>query len=97
MVKLDRAHYGTKQAGRQWSAVLCQTFVDEHDMEQCRADPCVYRKIAEGVVKLIIVVHVDDILVSGGKEAYDELHHTLNENVGELKWYLGCAVEHDWQ
>ena len=64
-------------------------------MEQYRADPCVYRKIVEGV-------HVDDILVSGEKEAYKELHHTLNEtfpteNLGELKWYLGCAAERNWQ
>ena len=71
-------------------------------MEQCRADPCVYRKIVEGVMKLILVVHVDDILVSGEKEACEELHHTLNENfptenLGELKWYLGCAAERDWQ
>ena len=71
-------------------------------MEQCRADPCVCRKIVEGVVKLLLVVHVDDILlVSGEKEACEELHHTLNENfptenLGELKWYLGCAVERDW-
>ena len=64
-------------------------------MEQYRPDPCVYRKIVEGV-------HVDDILVSGEKEACEELHHTLNENfptetLGELKWYLGCAAERDWQ
>ena len=38
-------------------------------MEQCCANPCVYRKIVEGVVKLILVVHVDDILVGGKKEA----------------------------
>ena len=100
VVKLDRALYGIKQAGRQWSAVLCQILVDEHSMEQCRADPCVYRKIVEGVVKLILVVHVDDIMVSGKKGACDELHHTLNgksptEIFGELKWYVGCVVEHD--
>ena len=41
VVKLDRKLYGIKQTGRQWSAVLCQTLVDEHGMEQCRADPCV--------------------------------------------------------
>ena len=56
----------------------------------------------EGVGKLVLVVPVDDILVSGEKEACDELHYTLNknfltENVGELKWYMGCAVECDWQ
>ena len=102
MVKLDRALYGIKQAGRQRSAVFCQTLVDEHGMQQCRADSCVYREIVEEVVKLILVVHVDDILVSGKKEACDELHHALNgnfptESLGELKWYLGCAVERDWQ
>ena len=90
VVKLDRALYGIKQARRQWLAVLCQVLVDEHGMEQCRADPCVYKKIVAGIVKLIIVIHVDDILVSGEKEACDELHHTLNkffqtENLGELK------------
>ena len=100
VVKLDHALYGIKQAERQWSAVLCQPLEDEHGMEQCWADSCVYRKIVEGVVKLILVVHVDDILVSGEKEACDELHHTLNgnfptENLGELKWYLECAVERD--
>ena len=102
LVKLDCPLYWMKQAGRQSSAVLCQTLVEEHGMEQCRADPCVYRKIVEGVVKLILVVRVDDILVSGEKEVCDELHHTLNENfptenLGELKWYLWCAAEHDWQ
>ena len=102
MVRLDRALYGIKQAGRQGSTVLCQTLVDEHGMEQCRADPCVYRKVVEGVVKLILVVHVDDILVSGEKEACDGQHHIQNEkipteNLGELKWYLGCVVERDWQ
>ena len=48
-------------------------------MEQCRTDPCVYQKIVEGVVQLILVVHVDDILVRGEKETCDELHHTLSE------------------
>ena len=61
-----------------------------------------YRKIAEGLVKLILVVHVDDVLVSGKKEACDKLHHPLRkifltEKFGELKWYLGCTVERDWQ
>ena len=66
VIKLDRALYGTNQAGRQWSAALCQTLlVDEHGMEQDRADSCVDRKIMEGVVKLILVANVDDILVSG--------------------------------
>ena len=71
-------------------------------MRQCQTNLCVYKQIVEGVVKLILVVHVDDILVSGKKEASGVLHFTLNENfrtenLGELKWYLVCAVERDWQ
>ena len=69
VVKLDRALYEIKQAGHQWSAVLCQPLVDEHGMEQGRADPRVYRNIVERVVKLICIVHADDVLVSGEKEA----------------------------
>ena len=107
IVKLDRVlYYEIKQAGRPCPAVLCQTLGDEYGMEheqgmeQCRTDPCVYRNIVEGVLELIIVVHVDNTLVSGKNKAYDELHQTLNdnfptENLGELKWYLGCAVERD--
>ena len=54
------------------------------------------------VVELILVVHVDDILVNEKKDSCDELHHTLNDNfrtetLRELKWYLWCAVECDWQ
>ena len=54
------------------------------------------------MVKLILVVHIDDSLVSGKREASGVLHLTLKEifpteNLGELKWYLGCAVERDWQ
>ena len=56
----------------------------------------------EEVAKLILVVQVDGILVSGKNEACDEIHHTLNKNfptgnLVELKWYSGCAVELNWQ
>ena len=67
VVRLDLALYGVKQVGCQWVAHLCKTIVDEHDMEQCKSDPCVFRKVVDGVVKLIVVIHVDDILVEEGK------------------------------
>ena len=67
VVRLDRALYSVKQAGHQWAAHLCKTKVDEHDMEQCKSDPCVFSKRVDGVVELIVVVHVDDILVGGEK------------------------------
>ena len=36
------------------------------------------RACSDGVVELIVVVHIDDILVGGQKEACDELHLLLN-------------------
>ena len=61
-----------------------------------------FRKVVDGVVELIVVVHVDGILVGGEKEACDELHLLLNRtfptnNLGEVRWYMGCAVEHAWE
>ena len=102
VVKLNKALYGVKQAGRQWSSHLCKILVRYLDMEQCKADPCVFRRIVDGVVVLILVVHVDDILVGGKKDACDELHSILNQkfpttNLGEVHWYMGCAVERDWE
>ena len=34
------------------------------DMEQCKADPCVFRKVVDDVVTLIACVHVDDLAVT---------------------------------
>lgn len=32
-------------------------------MEQCNADPCVFREVKDDKVTLILSVHVDDIVV----------------------------------
>ena len=69
-------------------------------MEQCKADPCVFRLVRDGVVVMIVCVHVDDIItVAGESEACDFLSTCLLEEFqttgGELSWYLGCAFERD--
>ena len=49
VMKLEHALYGVKQTGRQWSVPLCKTnkiLVDKFGIEQCRADPRVFRKMA---------------------------------------------------
>ena len=45
IVKLKRALYGVKQAGRQWSAPLCNAPVDKFGMDQCGADPHMFPKV----------------------------------------------------
>ena len=70
-------------------------------MEQCKAEPCVFRKIIKNEVSLTVGVHVDDIIVSGDQDLCDEFFSQLKhrfpvKNLGELKMYTGCAFERDW-
>ena len=97
-MKLNKSVYGPKQAGRRWAMHLDDAIVRKIGMEQCKADTCVFRLIRDGVVVMIVCVHVDDITVAGESEACDFLSACLEEfqtTGGELSWYLGCAFERD--
>ncbi|CAB1105704.1 unnamed protein product [Ectocarpus sp. CCAP 1310/34] len=98
IVKAERAIYGLKQSGRQWYHAA-NTLV-ENGFEQCKADPCVFRKMVDEVVVMIIVIYVDDILVAGSDEDCEELLASLNKkfpttNPGECQWLDGCAIVRD--
>ncbi|CAN0460352.1 unnamed protein product, partial [Scytosiphon promiscuus] len=73
IVRLDKALYGLRQSGLLWNELLVQKFVMRHGMEQCKTDPCVFRKIRDGKVVLILVVHVDDMAVAGEDNEVREL------------------------
>ena len=50
----------------------------------------------------MVGVHVDDFIVSGGKNACEKFFAQLKErfplkNQGELKMYTGCAFVRDWE
>ncbi|CAN0391313.1 unnamed protein product, partial [Ascophyllum nodosum] len=51
--------------------------------------------------KVIVGVHIDDIIVSGEHDMCDEFFDQLRQrfplkNPGELKMYTGCVFERDW-
>lgn len=96
-VELKKALYGLEQSGALWNNLLVEKLVKNHGMEQCKADPCVFRKIANGVVVLVLAVHVDDMAVAGPRGEVDKLLVTLNKDfttvdLGELTFFTGCAV-----
>ena len=78
---------------------LGDVIVRKIGMEQCKADPCVFRLIRDDVVVMIVCVHVNDITVAGESQACDFLSTCLLEEFQttgrELLWYLGCAFERD--
>ncbi|CAB1112933.1 unnamed protein product [Ectocarpus sp. CCAP 1310/34] len=99
VLKVERALYGLKQSGREWGFEAANILVDS-GYEQCRADPCVFRKIVDGKVVSIIVIYVDDIMYVGSEEEGEELLTSLRKtlpvkDLGECTWYDGCAIERD--
>ena len=95
--KLERAIYGLKQSGRKWGHLCADTLI-EHGFEQCKADPCVFRKVVDQAVAMIVGVYVDDLLIGGSEENCESLLTSLNRkfptnDLGECTWYDGCGIE----
>ena len=70
-------------------------------MEQCKAEPCVFRKIIKNGVSVMVRVHVDYIIVSGERDMCDEFFGQLKQRfpaktLRGLKMYTGCVFERDW-
>ncbi|CAB1099569.1 unnamed protein product [Ectocarpus sp. CCAP 1310/34] len=56
VVKVERALYGLKQSGREWGFEAAYALI-ENGYEQCRVDPCVFRKVVDGeVIALVRIV-----------------------------------------
>ena len=96
---MERAIYDLEQSGRKWGHLCADTLI-EHGFEQCKADPCVFRKIVDGAVVMIVDVYMDDLLVGGSEEDCESLLASLNKkfptnNLGECTWYDGCGIERD--
>ena len=102
IVRLLKCQYGLKQAGREWHMLLVNWLVEEIGLEQCKAEPCVLRLMVQDEVSLMVGVHVDDITVSGGKNAAEKFFTQLKErfpvkNQGGIEMYTGCAFARDWE
>ena len=70
-VLLQRAMYGLRQAGRQWSLRLSRVLLQKTGMNQSKADLCVFRKVVDGEVTFVVCVHVDDLAVTAKKGQRD--------------------------
>ena len=100
VMKLGRSFYGLKQASRTWHNHLVRG-MRSLGFEQCAADACVMRLVEDGVVSMVIVVHVDDIFSTGRKSRCDHFGRDLNQyvsipNLGELRLYDGCQFSRDF-
>ena len=72
----------------------------ECGFKACRADPCILYKLVDGVLKIVMSIHVDDSLCAGRKSDLDELYAKVREKykittLGVIKNYLG--VNYEWE
>ena len=89
-VGLRKFQYGLKQAGKEWHILLVKWLVEEIGLEQSKVEPCVFRLMVKDEVSLMVGAHVDDTIVSVGKNACDKIFAELKKrfpvkNQGELK------------
>ena len=69
IVRLLECQYGLKQASREWHMLLVNWLVEEIGFEQYKAERRVFRLLIKDDMSLMVGVHVNDIIVSGGKDA----------------------------
>ena len=94
--KLKRALYGLRQAPRAWNIKLNQ-ILRGLSFQRCSNEPSLYRKETQQEL-LIVVVYVDDLLVTGSSlRAILEFKREMAmkfemSDLGKLTYYLGIEV-----
>lgn len=93
---LRKALYGLRQAPRAWNAKLNQILRDLR-FQRCKKELSLYRRAEKDCV-LIVVVYVDDLLVTGSSlRSIMEFKQEMAEkfemsDLGKLTYYLGIIV-----
>lgn len=97
MCKLRKALYGFRQASRQWHQKLAVTLVSI-GFNHSKADYSLYSKV-EGHVILLVLIYVDDFLISGNSE---EVIHDLKKvlsnhfhmkDMGPVSYFMGLEID----
>ena len=100
-VLLDKSLYGLKQATRTLHDLLIDT-LKSIGFERHPSEPRVLRLLQpdSDTVRMMIAVHVDDMIVARNDDDCDWLRTSLSEvfpinNLGPLTWCTECAFERD--
>ena len=96
--KLKKSLYGLKQSGRNWNNMLHKHLCDE-GFSQSLADPCVYIRKTKSEECVIIIVWVDDIIISATvMESLERVKDALSrkftmKDLGQISWFLGTQFK----
>jgi hypothetical protein len=73
--KLLKALYGCVQASKLWYLKLSQ-FLEKEGYQKCEVDACIFRRVEEEMVYLL-VVYVDDVLIIAPKQEIERLEESF--------------------
>jgi hypothetical protein len=98
-LRLLKAIYGTKQAGREWFMML-NTFLTELGFVPNAGDTCFYTLLIDSNY-VILLLYVDDIIIAANTPALKMKYVKIirkrfkTSYSGELEEYLNIAIVHD--
>ena len=84
--RLNKSIYGLKQAGRNWNKLL-DKWMTSHGLVTGSSDPCLYTYKGTPEEHLMMVIYVDDILISSNSPS---LRERLLREMGEFQ------THHSW-
>jgi hypothetical protein len=84
-LELDKAAYGLKDAPLLWNLKAVLVLVSDLAYIRSSHDSCLFYRVKDGKVVVIISLHVDDTLATGEKWALEELHKDLEKHFGTMK------------
>jgi hypothetical protein len=96
--RLQRALYGLRQAIREWFLKFSSTMM-ELNFQQSLADPGIYIMRKNSEIRILMIVHVEDIIAVGhGSSWIKPLRAQLAQHFeitydGEAKWCLGMGID----
>ncbi len=98
--KLDKAVYGLRQAAREWRNMLIGALTTDHGLKASQTDDSLLALLgAEGQLRLLIAVYVDDLLATGPgitDGTFDEFVRNLrikfNIKVFDATTFLGVNI-----
>ncbi|CAB3996098.1 Retrovirus-related Pol poly from transposon TNT 1-94 [Paramuricea clavata] len=95
--KLNKSLYGLKQSGRNWN--MLHDYLMKESFTQSLADPCVYIRNGGTNECTIIIIWVDDLIISASHEILlqsvkDSLSSKFRmKDLGVLSWFLGTEFK----
>ena len=93
-VESTKAMYGNIDSPLRWMKTFTKHLVDHLKLVQSRSDPCIFYKIKNNKLILVLALYVDDTLCAGEKRevawAYQMIEEKFNiKRLGKLKKHLG--------